>query len=155
MRSRYVKAIAWKSCLIFAVVLVCTFELSLHAQTAVPTTLPQKTFRTPNEAAESVIQAAETYDTAALLDIFGPDGKGLISSADPVRDKSLATEFAAKAHQKNLVTIDPKDKARAVLTIGKDDWPFPIPIVEKHGKWYFDSKQGREEILIRRIGSNE
>src|SRR5262249_52968574 len=115
----------------------------------------QKAFQTPQKAAESLVQAAETYDVPALLEIFGADGKSFVSSADPVRDKSIATEFAGKAHEKNLVTIDANDKTRAVLTVGKDDWPFPVPIVKKRGKWYFDAKQGREEILFRRIGSNE
>lgn len=130
----------------------CGLAFPLLAQSTAP---QQKAFQTPKEAAESLVQAAETYDVPALLEIFGPDGKSLVSSADPVRDKSIATEFAAKAREKNLVTIDAKDKTRAVLTIGKDDWPFPVPIVKKGGKWYFDAKLGRQEILFRRIGSNE
>jgi hypothetical protein len=35
----------------------------------------QKAFNTPQEAADSLIQAAETYDVSVLLEIFGPDGK--------------------------------------------------------------------------------
>jgi hypothetical protein len=115
----------------------------------------QKAFNTPQEAAETLIQAAEKYDVSALLEMFGPEGKEFISSADPVRDKGIAASFAAKAHEKNVVTLDPQDKTRAILSVGNDDWPLPVPIVKRKGKWYFDSKQGRDEIFFRRIGSNE
>jgi hypothetical protein len=115
----------------------------------------QKTFNTPQEAAETLIQAAETYDVSVLLEIFGPDGKDFVSSADPIRDKSIAASFAAKAREKHVVAVDSRDKTRAVLSVGNHDWPLPVPIVRKAGKWYFDSKQGHAEILFRRIGSNE
>jgi Protein of unknown function (DUF2950) len=138
---------------------LCAPELPLQAQlvTNGQSTSPQaqKAFNTPQEAVEALIQAAETYDISALLEIFGPDGKSFISSADPVRDKTIAQSFAAQAHEKNIVTIDSHDKARAVLSVGKKDWPLPVPIVKKKGKWYFDSNQGRDEILFRRIGANE
>jgi hypothetical protein len=113
------------------------------------------TFNSPKEAVEALLIAAENYDVPTLLKIFGPDGKDFISSSDPVRDKSIAAGFAAKARNKQLVTLDPQDKAHAVLSVGTDGWPFPVPIVRKGTKWYFDAKQGREEILFRRIGSNE
>lgn len=112
----------------------------------------QKGFATPQLAAEALIKAAERYDVPALLEIFGPDGKYIVSSADPVRDKSIAGEFVKKAHEKNSVSVN---KTRAFLLVGKEDWPVPVPIVRKGGKWYFDAKAGREEILFRRIGANE
>jgi hypothetical protein len=115
----------------------------------------QKAFDTPQAAAESLIHAAEIYDVSTLLEIFGPESKDFISSADPIRDKNNAEGFAARAHEKNSVTIDVHDKTRAVLSVGKEDWPLPIPIVKRKGKWYFDSQQGRDEILFRRIGANE
>jgi len=112
-------------------------------------------FNTPKEAAEALIGAAESYDLTKLLEILGPDGKDLVSSADPVRDKSIAANFAARARETNRVVIDPKNSMQAVLEIGSGDWPLPIPIEKKGSKWYFDSKRGRDEILFRRIGSNE
>lgn len=115
----------------------------------------QTSFATPKQAADALIQAAEGYDVPTLMKILGPDGKDLVSSADPVRDKSIATAFVAKAREKNAVVIDPKNSRRAILSVGDDDWPVPIPIVEKKGKWYFDTKAGREEMLFRRIGENE
>jgi hypothetical protein len=63
--------------------------------------------------------------------------------------------FAARAQEKNSVALDPANKNRAVLSVGNEDWPLPVPIVKRAGKWYFDSKAGREEVLYRRIGANE
>lgn len=116
---------------------------------------PEKAFDTPQDAAEALIKAAGSYDVDALLEIFGPGGKDFVSSADPVHDKSIAAEFAAKARERESVSIDPANNARAVLSVGTDDWPLPIPIVKRGSKWYFDSQQGRQEILFRRIGANE
>jgi len=115
----------------------------------------QKTFDSPEEAARALIQAADPFDMPALLAIFGPDGEDLVSSADPVQDKQRAASFAAKAREKNEVTLDSKNPKRAWLSVGNDDWPLPIPIVNKNGKWSFDTKAGHTEILYRRIGANE
>jgi hypothetical protein len=115
----------------------------------------QTLFATPTQAAEALIRAAEAFDRPALMKILGPDGEDLISSEDPVGDKNRATAFAAKAREKNMVRVDPDNFKRAKLFIGDQDWPVPIPIVEKKGKWSFDTKAGRQEILFRRIGENE
>jgi hypothetical protein len=141
--------------------LSCGAVVSLRAQAQQPTnsaataSAPQKTFATPQQAAEALIASTNKYDVGSLLQIFGPDGKDFVSSTDPVRDKQYAEGFAAKAREKNVVDIDPKNRTRAILTVGDDDWPFPVPIVSKGGKWFFDSKQGHDEILYRRIGANE
>ena len=91
----------------------------------------------------------------ALLAIFGPEGKDLIVSADAVQDKKGRAEFARLAREKTSVEKDPNDPRRAILSIGKHGWPGPVPMVETNGKWSFDAKQGRDEILDRKIGSNE
>jgi hypothetical protein len=114
-----------------------------------------KAFGTPQDAAKALIKAAADYDVPALLEILGPGGKDLVSSSDPVRDKNNLLAFAAKAAEKNTVTVDPKKPTTAILSIGDDDWPLPIPIVKKVGKWHFDAEAGRKEILLRRIGANE
>jgi hypothetical protein len=115
----------------------------------------QKQFNTPKEAADNLVQAAEAFDVAALKEILGPDSADILSSEDPVADKNRAIAFAAKAKEKNNVGMDSKNPNRAILTVGTDDFPLPIPIVKKKGKWTFDTKVGREEILNRRIGTNE
>jgi DUF2950 family protein len=115
----------------------------------------QKQFNTPKEATDSLVQAAESFDVAALTEILGPDSKDILSSEDPVADKNRAVAFAAKAKEKNTVGMDPKNPNRAIVTVGNDDFPLPIPIVKQKGKWTFDTKVGREEILNRRIGTDE
>ncbi len=115
----------------------------------------QKLFATPREAADALIQAAGSFDLSALKEILGKDGEDLVSSEDPVQDKNRAAAFAAKAREKSSVTVDPQNSNRAEIVVGNDEWPLPIPIVRRNGKWFFDTKEGREEILLRRIGSNE
>ncbi len=147
--------------LIFKVALCCIFTLifsSLSLAQAKPTETPsqtQKTFSTPQEAADALIQAAEKDDIPAILEIFGPHGEDLLSTEDPVQDKNIVQGFVDEAHQKNSIAIDPKNSNRATLIVGNTEWPMPIPIVKKNGKWFFDTKAGRQEMLYRRIGANE
>src|SRR4030095_6795653 len=115
----------------------------------------QKQFDTPKQAADALIQVAANFDVAAAKEILGPDSEDIIASEDPVQDKNRAAQFAAKAKEKSSVGIDKKDPNHAILLVGNDDFPLPIPIVKRKGKWSFDTKVGREEILNRRIGANE
>jgi hypothetical protein len=115
----------------------------------------QKQFETPRQAADALVQVATTFDIAAAKEILGPDGEDIISSEDPVMDKKNAEAFAAKAKEKSSIEIDKKDPNRAILVVGNDDFPLPIPIVKQKGKWSFNTKVGREEILNRRVGANE
>ncbi len=128
---------------------------ALSARAATPAPAAAQAFETPQQAADALIKAAEADDVSALLKVFGPEGKDIFSSGDPVRDKNDLTKFVEKAHRKTEISFDVGDPRRAVLVVGDDDWPMPVPIVEKGGKWRFDSKDGRQEILARRIGSNE
>jgi len=112
-------------------------------------------FNTPKAAADALIKAAESYDAAAVKEILGPGSDDIVSSEDAVADKNRAMAFVAKAKERTKVGADPKNKNRAILTIGNDELPVPIPIVKNNGKWSFDTKVGREEILNRRIGANE
>ncbi len=115
----------------------------------------QKTFPSAQAAADAFVQAVESWDVAALNQILGPHGEDLVSSEDPVRDKNIGAHFSAEAHEKTLVSVDPKNPNRATLVVGNDDWPMPIPIVKRNGVWFFDTKSGKQEILDRRIGANE
>jgi hypothetical protein len=115
----------------------------------------QKQFDTPKQAADALVQVATNFDPAAAKEILGPDGEDLVSSEDPVMDKKRAEEFANKAKEKMSVEIDKKNPSQAVLLVGNDNYPLPIPIVKQNGKWFFDTKVGREEILNRRVGANE
>jgi len=115
----------------------------------------QKGFATSEQAAAALIDAAEKFDVPALLEIIGPGGDDLVETADKTQDKQRAATFSAKAKEKTLVTPDPKNRNRAILSVGNEDWPYPVPIVKRGLKWYFDARAGRKEILDRRIGANE
>src|SRR5579864_5845214 len=114
-----------------------------------------KAFDTPQQAAEALINAAGAYDVQELMAIFGPDGKDFVASADPVEDKNNAAAFAAEAQAKNSISIDPAKPNRALIIVGAEEWPMPVPLIKRNGKWYFEAKSGRQEILFRRIGANE
>jgi hypothetical protein len=112
-------------------------------------------FSTPDEAAKALVEAAGKFDVPALQEILGPDAEDLIISEDPVTDKNNSLAFAARAQEKMSVVRDPSNANRAILSVGEEEWPMPIPIVKKSGKWRFDAKAGRDEVLFRRIGANE
>ena len=126
------------------------------AQTATKPAAPgAQAFDTPQQAADALVQAATAGDTAALDKIFGPSGKNLVTSGDPVEDKNSLSKFVEKAGAKTHVAFDVDDPKRAILEVGDDDWPLPVPIVQSGGKWRFDVSEGKEEIVARRIGGNE
>lgn len=150
----------WRSrLLLFLIAAVCVDgSWWAAAQPSRPQAAPesgQKVFATAKEAAGALVQAAKTYDVVALKDILGPGSEDLVSSQDPVQDKNRAAAFAAKAEERTDVAVDPKDPKRATLSVGADDWPLPIPIVRSGPGWVFDTRAGKQEILLRRIGSNE
>jgi hypothetical protein len=116
---------------------------------------PQRGFDSPRAASDALLEAAESYDVAALENILGPHSEGLISSGDPVQDRNRARQFVTRARARMSVDVDEKNSRRATLTVGDEGWPFPVPIVERAGKWYFDAQGGREELLMRRVGQNE
>ena len=89
--------------LYFLAVLACGLAVPFNGQTQATHQAPassaqtQRSFDTAQKAAEALIQAAGNYDVPALLEIFGPDGKDFVSSADAVQDKKYASAFAEKA----------------------------------------------------------
>ncbi|HEY6384757.1 MAG TPA: DUF2950 domain-containing protein [Candidatus Acidoferrum sp.] len=146
----------------FGIAACCILAITLHAvpQTRAATTVAtqqpqQKTFDTAQQAAEAMILAVKSDDVAALLEIFGPAGKDFVSTAEDVQDKNSRAAFAALAQEKMKVETDPHHPNRAILAVGNEAWPVPVPMVRQGGKWYFDSQAGRTEILDRRIGGNE
>jgi hypothetical protein len=122
---------------------------------AAPAPAGAKTFDTPQQAADALVAAAEKFDVRALEEIFGPDGDDIVLSGEYPQDRQRASDFAAEAREKKSVSVDAKRGNRAFLLVGNEDWPFPAPMVKLGGKWSFDAKAGRQELLNRRIGSNE
>ncbi|MGH9764679.1 MAG: DUF2950 domain-containing protein [Blastocatellia bacterium] len=114
-----------------------------------------KTFATPEQAADALINAADKFDVPALKEILGPGSDDIIETGEPARDKEMAAAFVAQAREKKSVAVDSKMGIRAFLSVGNDNWPFPVPIVKHLGQWSFDARAGRQEIIYRRIGGNE
>jgi Protein of unknown function (DUF2950) len=113
----------------------------------------QEAFDTPEDAVTALVAAAKGGDKAKLLEILGPEGEEVISSGDPVADTNARDTFVTAYDEKHSLEAEGKDAN--ILILGADDWPFPIPIVAKDGKWTFDTPAGEEEIFLRRIGRNE
>lgn len=112
----------------------------------------QKSFSSPEEAVKAVMAAARKDDNNELIAIFGSGSRELILSGDPVADKQRRAQLLKAYDEKNQLE---QHGDKVVLTIGKEDWPLPIPLVKKGAKWIFDTAAGKEEILNRRIGANE
>jgi hypothetical protein len=122
--------------------------LCLAAQAA-PT---QRSFSSPEEARQALIAAVQAKNHRELGAIFGPAQRDL-EPGDPVEQ---ASEFDHFAHEvAEAVELDQQGENKAILKIGDEKWPFPIPLVKKGASWQFDTDAGREEILTRRIGHNE
>jgi hypothetical protein len=115
----------------------------------------QQTFATPKEAADALVAAAEHNDTAALLKVLGPGSKDIVESGDPAEDKTGRAQFAERAHIRLKVEPEPGNADRAIVVVGENDWPFPVPLYRHDGRWQFDAGRGRTEVLARRIGRNE
>jgi hypothetical protein len=118
-------------------------------------TVTVRTFATTEQAMDALVRAAETFDAEAIRQIFGPEGKGILVTAEPPHDRDIARTFADLAHEKKSVTVDPRNKNRAVILVGPNDWPFAVPLVRKDNQWYFDTAAGIQELTYRRVGGNE
>ncbi|MEJ2377056.1 MAG: DUF2950 domain-containing protein [Pseudolabrys sp.] len=125
-------------------VLLCTVASVANAQQA---------FKTPDAAASALVAAAKASDMKAIATVLGPDGDAIVLSGDKVADARTRQKFVAAYEAKHQISMEGKNKA--IIVIGDQDYPLPIPIVRKDGMWRFDTVAGREEILARRIGRNE
>jgi hypothetical protein len=135
-----------------ALLLAAVFMALLLPGLSAAATVKQRTFASPEEAVKAMGEALKSNDAKALEEIFGPGSKDLISSGDPVADR---TEYERIVNQLEQKTRLEQTAGKVVLHAGNEEWPFAIPIVEKDSLWHFDTKQGREEIIARRIGKNE
>lgn len=112
----------------------------------------QALFSSPEDALKALVEAVSAKDKAALAQIFGPSTKDL-RSGDEVQAAAEFEEFARHVAEK--ADLVKEGDSKVILQIGKENWPFPIPLVRKNDQWFFDTEAGREEILNRRIGEDE
>jgi len=110
------------------------------------------TFATPEEAAKALASAAEAKNRQALRDLFGLDADDFVA-ADQVQMENDLEKFAEAYTAKHQ--LESRSETEKILEVGTDDWPFPIPLVQKDGRWYFDTNAGKDELLNRRIGRDE
>lgn len=134
------------------VALAFTLLVIGHAGLSFGQTPQIKTFSSPAEASAALFQAVQNEDEQALEAILGA-GEEVTSSSDDVEDKLEHEQFSQKYKEMHRLVREPD--GRTVLYIGAENWPFPVPLVSKNGKWYFDCDSGKKEILFRRIGENE
>jgi len=110
-------------------------------------------FNSPEEAVTTFVGALQKDDTLALRDLLGPGTDALLSSGDAVADNAARDWFVSAYNAKHSLEADGNDKM--TLSVGDDAWPMPIPIVKHKGKWYLDGDAGADELVYRRVGSNE
>ena len=113
----------------------------------------QKTFSSPDEASNALFVATRNNDEKVMLAILGPDEKQIVSSGDDTEDSNNRAIFVKKYEEMHRLLREPD--GTVTLYIGAENWPTPIPLVNKGTVWYFDTGAAKKEILFRRIGRNE
>jgi len=127
--------------------------LSCSAMATLAQQAGQRTFASPEDAGSAFFAAMQAPDDQGPLRILGPAGKDVLSSGDRVEDADARVGFVVKYQEMHRFVTEPN--GTVALVIGAENWPFPIPLVNHHGWWYFDTAAGKEEIVFRRIGQNE
>jgi hypothetical protein len=112
----------------------------------------QRTFSSAEEAGQALAAAVQTDDRRALTDMLGPD-TDLIATGDDSVDQADRHVFVEKYQQMHRLVREAD--GIVVLYIGAENWPFPVPLASKAGRWYFDVDAGKNEVVMRRIGENE
>jgi hypothetical protein len=140
---------AWR----FGIVVLSIAALSIAEAHASAAESRQETFSAPDKAINALVAANRSGSAAELLKILGPESEKLISSGDPIADKIGRDRFVAAYDASH--SLESRGADKTILIVGKEDWPFPIPLVRRAGAWSFDTKAGEKEILDRRIGRNE
>jgi DUF2950 family protein len=143
----------WGDCARFAVFAVFAIWVGGFPKLAVAQQLGQKTFPSAEEASRALFVAVQDDDQQALVEIFGPAGKDIMSSGDAAEDANSRHQFVQKYQEMHRLAKEPD--GTTTLYIGAENWPLPIPLVNQGGAWYFDTEAGKQEILFRRIGENE
>jgi hypothetical protein len=126
----------------------------LAVASAAPLSAQQK-FDSAEAASQALISAAQKHDNASLALIFGPQGTSILSCGKPDQDRAEQAEFAQLAGTKMRLLPDPRNTNRVLISIGTEDWPFPVPLVRRDGKWSFDASETPVEMQARRIGTHE
>lgn len=107
---------------------------------------------TGEDAVNAFIKALKERYNEDLLTLCGDGANELIYSGDAIADRQ-GREVFVKAYDEQH-TIESAGNNLA-LVIGRNDRPWPIPVIEQGQQWLFDTASGKQEILNRRIRRNE
>ena len=113
-----------------------------------------KTFSTPEEARDALVQATAS-GLDALRDLFGPGSAEILTTGDQVQDKNILERFRRQTAERIQLTPEEMNPDRIIVYVGAEEWPFAIPLLRKSGRWHFDVQEGKAEIRHRTIGGNE
>jgi hypothetical protein len=123
------------------------------ASAATSSSVAQQSFATPQEAVDALISAIKADDSKTILAILGPGGEHLVHSGDPVADKASGAGFVHSYEEGHSLATQPDGSV--ILSVGANDWPLPLPLEQTKGQWRFNATAGAQQIIDRRIGSNE
>jgi Protein of unknown function (DUF2950) len=130
-----------------ALVLSCFRVTGAEANSVSGTTFP-----TADAAVTALKDAVLARDTDALKAIFGPAALEF-ENPDRVQATNEMNAFSTAIVETNRIIWESPGKG--ALEVGRDFWPFPIPLVKHADGWSFDTQAGKEELLNRRVGRNE
>jgi hypothetical protein len=137
-----------------AAVTIAVLLLLLNTTCSSAQSANEKTFASPGEAVLAAYKALKSGDDSAVNAIFGSNAGPILHTGDDVADKNIVSNFIHRYDEMHRVVIEPDETA--TLYVGADNWPMPISLVKNSaGAWYFDTEAGKQEILYRRIGTNE
>jgi hypothetical protein len=134
------------ACACFAIISMASFAAGVE----VPN---RQSFATPEQALEAFAAAVTDGAMKNLQAMLGPEAKAILDSGDAIADKETRERFSAAYAESHK--LEPRGSSTVRIVVGRDDWPLPIPLVQRNGGWYFDTEAGRQELLNRRIGRNE
>jgi hypothetical protein len=126
--------------------------LALIGSTGIGAAQTNQTFASPEEAVAALVAAADKQDSDALHNIFGAAAPEM-ESPDRVQAANEQNAFASSLRQGTQIVR--QSDSRCIVEVGVRHWPFPIPIIKKDSRWFFDTQAGKEEVLNRRVGKNE
>jgi Protein of unknown function (DUF2950) len=147
--ARFSAAELWVCSILILTGAACSFAAETRRP---PPPAVGKAFPSPDSAAEALADAAKTKDRAALKAVLGPESDELQMSDRAQADQELADFAAAFDASHRLVR---NSDTRVTLEVGTNNWPFPIPLAQRNGQWFFDTHAGKEEVINRRIGRDE
>jgi hypothetical protein len=142
-----------KNCLLVGLSILFLLFLVFSAEPTGAQQPGQRTFASTEDAAHALFVASQSEVGQDLLNVLGPMGKDIVMSGDDVEDLDARVSFVVKYQEMHRFVTEPNGSVS--LIVGAENWPFPIPLVNKNGVWYFDTQAGKNEILFRRIGKNE